>query len=194
MFEMKNLLEETIKELQENGKDESMVKWCGTKNLRFSWSKFKELADVNYDSGFGSTEVAVNLVVVGEDWWLERGEYDGSEWWVFKSFPKSPVAVRAPLKLIGENLEKTLEEINGWEKENISSEPFPNEGESKFICEFYSAVNNVADGIVYELHDWNEEYFQVKWEVNGAQCQVKYKKDLVHRWFENKEFVRKEDM
>jgi hypothetical protein len=27
-------------------------------------------------------------MVIGSDWWLERHEYDGSEWWEFKSLPK----------------------------------------------------------------------------------------------------------
>lgn len=29
-----------------------------------------------------------NGVVVGKDFWLERGEYDGSEWWSFKTTPQ----------------------------------------------------------------------------------------------------------
>lgn len=31
--------------------------------------------------------VATDLVLVGDDWWIERAEYDGSEWWEFKSIP-----------------------------------------------------------------------------------------------------------
>ena len=29
-------------------------------------------------------------VAVGDNWWLERAEYDGSEWWEFKTIPKEP--------------------------------------------------------------------------------------------------------
>jgi hypothetical protein len=45
---------------------------------------------VNYDDGFGGNEIPLSLVVVGDDWWLERGEYDGSEWWEFKRLPPAP--------------------------------------------------------------------------------------------------------
>ena len=42
----------------------------------------------NYDNGFGGAEVHGDLKIVGNDWWMERGEYDGSEWWEFKTLPK----------------------------------------------------------------------------------------------------------
>jgi hypothetical protein len=29
----------------------------------------------------------LKIIVVGKDWWLERHEYDGSEWWEFKTMP-----------------------------------------------------------------------------------------------------------
>lgn len=32
----------------------------------------------------------MGLIVVGKDFWLERHEYDGSEWWEFKSIPMEP--------------------------------------------------------------------------------------------------------
>ena len=31
--------------------------------------------------------VALDLVVVGEGWWLERCDYEGAEWWEFKTLP-----------------------------------------------------------------------------------------------------------
>lgn len=50
--------------------------------------------DVEYDNSFGYTKVALDLVVVGEDWWLERHEYwyenDCSGWWEFKRMPVKP--------------------------------------------------------------------------------------------------------
>ena len=49
-------------------------------------------------NGFGGAEVNENLFVVGADWWLERHEYDGSEWWEFKTLPTKPPLERAPEK------------------------------------------------------------------------------------------------
>lgn len=45
---------------------------------------------VEYYGGYGRTEVALDLMVVGNNWWLERAEYDGMEWWEFKQMPKKP--------------------------------------------------------------------------------------------------------
>ncbi len=87
---MINLLEETLDILKENNKTEKDVKWCGTTENEISWENFKEVADIKYDNGFGGQEIPNNLIVVGEDWWLGRGEYDGSEWWVFYTLPARP--------------------------------------------------------------------------------------------------------
>jgi len=96
-----NLLEETLTKLEMNGKSEKDVKWVGdiksgyiNSHIRsFSgvktWSEFKKIAkNIDYDNGYGGVEISENLVVVGDNWWLERHEYDGSEWWEFKTLPK----------------------------------------------------------------------------------------------------------
>lgn len=110
---MKNLLSETINIIEEHGKNESMVEWCGTSKVYFDWETFKILANVEYDSGFGSPDVATDLIVAGDDWWIERHEYDGSEWWEFKKLPKKPSEFKAPKKLIG-GMWDSLAEINKW--------------------------------------------------------------------------------
>lgn len=42
---------------------------------------------VDYDAGYGSIEIDPSLKVIGEDWWLTREEYDGSEWFEFHTMP-----------------------------------------------------------------------------------------------------------
>lgn len=91
---MSNLLEETLGELNNNGKSPSDVLWVGSKGEprhgKFcgTWIEFAALADhFDYDDGYGGANINTELVVVGPDWWLERGEYDGSEWWEFKTLP-----------------------------------------------------------------------------------------------------------
>lgn len=86
---MTNLLTETLEALEDCGKCEADVLFCSLGGY-FSFEKFKELAkNINYDSGYGSAEVN-DIVIVGDNWWLERGEYDGSEWWEFKTIPIKP--------------------------------------------------------------------------------------------------------
>ncbi len=46
----------------------------------------KEL-DFEYNNGYGSQELS-GLVWFNDNSWLERGEYDGSEWWAYKEYPK----------------------------------------------------------------------------------------------------------
>lgn len=91
---MINLLKETKEILAENGKKLSDIKWVGgyTREGFCEWDvkKFLKVANNSYDNGYGSPEVSMVLTVVGEDWYLERREYDGAEWWEFCTFPKRP--------------------------------------------------------------------------------------------------------
>jgi hypothetical protein len=94
-----NLLEETLSILKENNLTEEDVKWVGSNDIWFSWEDFKLLANINYDSGFGGEEIALDLLVVGKNWWLERHTYDGSEWWEFKQLPVKPKKEIKPLAI-----------------------------------------------------------------------------------------------
>jgi hypothetical protein len=87
---MINLLEETLQTLESHGKTESDVRWVGCSTHKVSWEDFKRVANVKYDCGYGGQEVAADLIIVGDNWHLERRQYDGSEWWEFKRTPVEP--------------------------------------------------------------------------------------------------------
>ena len=86
---MRNLKEETEKTLKLYGKTFADIEWIGndTGTIRIELGVFLNIANKDYDAGFGSNEVNHHLVIVGKDWWMERWEYDGSEGWHFKSKP-----------------------------------------------------------------------------------------------------------
>lgn len=95
---MQNLYNETIDILKENGKTESDVIWFGHlfsdyEAVEYPREKFKEFLNFKYDKGYGLSEVDEHLCVVGHDWWLERHEYDGLEWWEYKTLPNRPKIV-----------------------------------------------------------------------------------------------------
>ena len=87
---MINLTEETIERLEEHGKKPEDIRWVGCNSFKIPINEFWKLADEFYDSGYGSTEVAEDLLIVGDNWWLERHEYDGAEWWEYKAIPNEP--------------------------------------------------------------------------------------------------------
>lgn len=91
------LLEETLEKLKDSGKtpaDVTRVQW---KEFYCSWDEFAAVASFEYDNGYGSAEIETSLRVVGADWWLERGEYDGAEWWEFKTQPTQPAMQCTPV-------------------------------------------------------------------------------------------------
>lgn len=46
----------------------------------------EDLASINYDNGYGGQEL-FGTIVLKDGTWLERGEYDGSEWWEHRKLP-----------------------------------------------------------------------------------------------------------
>lgn len=81
---MNNLYEETLEALQKHGKTEKDVLMVVGYPFYTDWEHFRLNSKFYYDNGFGCPEINTNLKIVGNTWWLERSEYDGSEWWVFK--------------------------------------------------------------------------------------------------------------
>lgn len=49
--------------------------------------KFFKFMDFEYNCDFGMYVIPLDLILIGNDFWLERYEYDGSEEWRFKSYP-----------------------------------------------------------------------------------------------------------
>lgn len=88
---MDNLYEELIKDLKAQGKTTDDIIWVGNDHVTVPVEWFLEqIKKYDYDSGFGCEEVSLKLLIVGKDWWLERHEYDGSEWFEFKTLPTKP--------------------------------------------------------------------------------------------------------
>lgn len=105
-----NLYDETVRILDDYGKTMQDIVFIQGNDFRISWDNFVSVAkETNYDDGFGAQEVAMDLVLVGDGFWLEREEYDGSEGWVFKQMPSPVRRVE-----VVENLSVHEEQI-GWE-------------------------------------------------------------------------------
>ena len=51
------------------------------------YEEFLAKLDFKYDSGYGGQELFGTVWLTEENTWLERGEYDGSEWWEYKKCP-----------------------------------------------------------------------------------------------------------
>ena len=106
-----NLLQETLDKLKHYNKTPEDVRWVGNDRVYTTWENFKKIAGVEYYNGFGSAHVATDLKIVGEDWWLTRGKYDGKEWWVFETLQTRP-PIKAELKSVVGELWPDLEELN----------------------------------------------------------------------------------
>lgn len=81
------LKDETLKCLKQFKRDPSGVRFVLFGDHHCTFDEFLKASDFEYDSGYGTVGIIESLKIVGDDWWLERAEYDGSEWWEFKTVP-----------------------------------------------------------------------------------------------------------
>ena len=109
-----NLLKETLEFLKENNLEPKDVLWVGNSEIKTDWDNFAKIANINYNSGYGGQKVAYDLLIVGKDWWLERHEYDGSEWWEFKQLPKEPGSNVKLRCVVGDYPWSDLKEIKAY--------------------------------------------------------------------------------
>lgn len=107
-----NLLKETKRFLKYCEKQPKDIKWIGSEEYGyFTWDDFKKLANKEYDKGYGAQEVAEDLLIVGEDWFMERTEYDGAEGWRFVTIPQQPMEYKKPKRIMG-GMWASLDELN----------------------------------------------------------------------------------
>jgi hypothetical protein len=109
-----NLLQETTDKLIEHGLSPHDILWVGSDDGEFviDWDSFAAISDSEYDNVSLPCIVAPDLVVVGADWWLERQECDGAEWWEFKRIPVINTRPREFNVLMGGKWSR-LKELNG---------------------------------------------------------------------------------
>lgn len=107
-----NLWEETIIALSINGHSwEDVIYVCGD-DFSISKQNFESVAkETDYDNGYGLQQIASDLMLIGDNWWYVRKEYDGKEWWehITKPTPNSKLAIIGSLSNDSNN---TLQSIN----------------------------------------------------------------------------------
>ncbi len=113
MSETRNLLDETLASFQRHNLDPADITYIGSSETDHccSWSDFVVLANVEYSAGYGAQEVARDLIIVFSDGTrMERGEYDGSEWWEVRK-PFVPKETQTPIKKLVGGMWDSLKEL-----------------------------------------------------------------------------------
>lgn len=116
--EIVNLLKETIDVLHRHNKKLSdITQMCDSEKRVYrdvNEEDLKEFLDMNYNYGHGLVEINPFLTLIGKDFWLERAEYDGREWWEYKALPN----FANYSYLLRKNIIKDLAETDFEEKEH----------------------------------------------------------------------------
>ena len=110
-----NLLQETLGAITEAKLTPDRITFIGASSGSHgcTWEEFKEIADIEYDEGYGGQEVADDLVVVFDNGaWLSRSEYDGAEWWTYRKKPRVPGKYAPLTRLVRGGYQRGLGEMN----------------------------------------------------------------------------------
>ncbi len=71
------------------GGDGNMIATLKKGHTDQEFEEFMNKMDFDYDDGYGAQYID-GTVWFGDGTWLNRREYDGSEWWEYLSTPKIP--------------------------------------------------------------------------------------------------------
>jgi hypothetical protein len=115
---MSNLLEETKNAIGNSNHTIQDINFIGSIDPGYacSWDEFQVLADREYDSGYGSQQVASDLIIMFTDGtYLERAEYDGSEWWEYREKLNIPTNVKPITTLFAKYGWDTIADCHGEE-------------------------------------------------------------------------------
>lgn len=110
---MKNLLDETIEFMNKHNHSRSDIRFIGSADgvYECSWNEFIELADKEYDEGYGYHKVVTDLIIEFIDGdRMTRWEYDGAEGWFFT--PSRRLSTKKIVSLFAEDYEWTLDELH----------------------------------------------------------------------------------
>jgi hypothetical protein len=87
--------------------DDSKVFNLTTGSTEEDRTQFLTDIDFNYDSGYGSQNL-FGTIWYEDGTWSERGEYDGSEWWVHHECPQIPTELDRKDKVREQKLNQIL--------------------------------------------------------------------------------------
>jgi hypothetical protein len=113
-----NLLQETIAAIGGSGHTVEDIHFIGSEDGEYSmtWDEFVVVADVEYDSSYGSCEVATDLMIQFTDTsYMTRSEYDGSEWWDY-TVPKPLMGKGKPITKLVSSLWPTVDDLQQGKK------------------------------------------------------------------------------
>lgn len=95
---MINFLHETMSDIAQAGKNyQGSIRFIGSADGVWgcTWEEFTKLADFEYDPSYGAAEIPQDFIIVFDDGsYMERGEYDGSEWWNYHTTPAVPTTYK----------------------------------------------------------------------------------------------------
>lgn len=108
-----DLIQETKDFISALGYKKEDIQWMGGRDFAIPIDDFWNSKPQFYSAGYGWQEVAPDFKVAFKDHsWIQREEYDGSEWWEYYHYPEMPLRIESVNNFIAKHYEQSLAEIN----------------------------------------------------------------------------------
>lgn len=148
---VRNLHEEIVNTLERKGKTLRDIKWVGNRDYKVDLTEFIELSKrTYYIQGYSTLQYPEDLIIKGEDFWIEVDDYDGSLGLDFKLIPVEPKN-NIPLEslnqlwvkkeLVGEDIEYTC--INDYDEYYYYRQE--SRGNSLIITEYANGLEDIQE-------------------------------------------------
>lgn len=109
----RDIIQETKDYIDALGYGKEDIQWIGGRDFTIPINNFWNSKPQMYDSGYGTQEVAPDLIIAFKDHtWIQREEYDGSEWWEYYRYPLMPLRIESVNKFVADRYEHSLAAIN----------------------------------------------------------------------------------
>lgn len=110
----RELIQETKDFIDALGYTKEDIHWIGGDDFVIPINDFWNAQPQHYNPGYGFQEVAPDLVIVFNDnSWIQREEYDGSEWWQHYTCPTMPLRIESVTDFVTKKYDRSLARING---------------------------------------------------------------------------------
>lgn len=166
---VKNLYEEIKDTLKRKGKKVDDILWAGNREYKVNLDDFiKKSKETYYTQGYVDLQYPEDLIIRGEDFWIEVDEYEGSLGLEFKLIPTEPKKeikleslnqLWVKKELVGEDIEYTcITEYREYSNAQIETRKNPAmmtdyANDLEDIQELAKELNNKDKGLLVNMNE-----------------------------------------
>lgn len=157
-YKLKNLAEETVSVLKVDGYEPSDISFITLYDEGINIGEFFAYAKRTlYYAGYGHAEIPPFVIMMADNSWYERREYDGKEWWHHVTAPCRPTEW------------VHIEELATWQYPEFFADTLCEDELAQFYEEYMDALCDEIEDALWRP----DELITGKWDWSRGRCATK---------------------